>query len=576
MRRTLKTALLVTLLATLGACSHKSTDSNPLAYVPADTAFVLAGLEPLTPAQRDTLLKPSNMQLPFMVSQWRWLADQLAQAKNNAASNLLRGIATELDGKTWQQFAADNGIELFGHWAIYGVGLAPVYRGGLADAARFKALLDRLDKAAGQTPVQHSMGDFDYRTIALANSKLSVFVAVEGSQIVMTVAPDSIQPALLARILGATPPRASLADSERLQKLASSRGYLPNMVGVVDTKALLQAAFNADPYAQAMYDAIRKQAGKSPAPLPAATPACREDAARIAARLPEISAGFTTLEPRHVAQRVNIALAPDIIKAFGGVNATLPGLGLSTVDAPLAFALLTPFKQMQQFWSDQARAVAAKPFTCKPLLPLNAGIAALSSKLPLLSIPPMDTLLGIRVVIDRFGNLFNTSDRATGFSATLVAASTDPAAILKQLQGFQPNLASIQLAADGKPVALPSAVAAAAGGQAWMAMTDSAIGVAFGAGEDSRLAKAMAAPAGKSGALGRGHLNGRELAGVFRDMIDDTLAKASSSLPPAKVAELKQQMQGSWEAMARVERLDTRLRMGPNGLVADSDTDWHD
>ena len=70
--------------------------------------------------------------------------------------------------------------------------------------------------------------------------------------------------------------------------------------------------------------------------LVAVPPSCVADASRIAARVPALSFGYTTLNAKHQDARLDIALATDISQAFADLKVALPGLG-STGTAPLGF-----------------------------------------------------------------------------------------------------------------------------------------------------------------------------------------------------------------------------------------------
>ena len=61
----------------LAACSHKDKDA-PLAFVPADTPYVVANLDVLSDSTRTALLAQTDAQLPSQLAQMDSLADRLA------------------------------------------------------------------------------------------------------------------------------------------------------------------------------------------------------------------------------------------------------------------------------------------------------------------------------------------------------------------------------------------------------------------------------------------------------------------------------------------------------------------
>ncbi len=94
MKRAVALAVAGTLLA---ACAHKDKDA-PLAFVPADTPYVVANLKVPDDATREAMLAQANAQLPTQLQQMRSAADEMA-ARDPATARLLRAFVSELDGK---------------------------------------------------------------------------------------------------------------------------------------------------------------------------------------------------------------------------------------------------------------------------------------------------------------------------------------------------------------------------------------------------------------------------------------------------------------------------------------------
>lgn len=587
MRSTTRTLALAFAGVLLAACGHKDKDA-PLAFAPADTPYAVANLEVLDEDTRTALLAQADAQLPAELVQLRAAADEMA-AKDPDTANLLRAFAKELDGKTLESFAEGAGLDLKGHSALYGVGLAPVLRFELANPKAFEAFVQRLEAAYGKKLELAAIGKQSYRRHLSPATNTEVILAVVGKQAVAAILPaDAAQP-LLRQALGLDRPAHSLQDDGRLEKLAKAKGYQKWAVGELDlTRALPLAASGKDPLFGALFRA-RAQAESARTGEPVANqlqiPAgCQADAERIAGRVPEVSFGYTRLDAQHQDMRWDVALASDITQAFSGLKVELPGLGAGQAGAPFEFFLGLPVAQIRAFWTAQAEAVTAKPFTCPALLDLNDSFAKLGPNLQKAAVPPFGELLGIGVALDSFSTgAANTMPKFTG---RLVLGTSNPAGLLAMGQMMTPALAQTKLAADGKPAALPATLSGMFGQPAWMAMGTRSLGLGVGADEDAKLAGTLQAPAGDPGQLLRMHLSGQ----MYLDWITlmqqkaDSLTAAAAALgkdesgaadqagKAASEARSKAQFAAMRAQAARIAAIDAQARVEGSGLVVTSQT----
>ncbi|MGA0586166.1 hypothetical protein ACO2Q2_03390 [Dyella sp. KRB-257] len=571
----------------LAACSHKDKDA-PLAFVPADTPYVAANLDVLDDDTRAALFAQANAQLPAQVAQMKAAADEL-KAKDPDTANLLRAFAGEFDGKTVEQFAQNAGLDVKGHSAFYGLGLAPVARFQLSDPAAFDAFVGRLETAYGKPLDTARLGDVSYRRHVSTATGTEVVLAVVGKQAVAALLPADASDALLRQALGLDRPARSLQDDGRLQKLAEAKGYGKQAVGLVDLSRLLPLiAGGKDPLFLAMFKAhAQAESAKTGEPvanqmqIPAT---CATDAARIAARVPTLSFGYTRLDATHQDMRLDVAMASDITQAFAGLKVALPGLGTDAT-APFDMSLALPVTELRTFWSAQADAVAAKPFSCPALADLNDGFAKLGPAMQKAAIPPFGDLLGLRIALDSFDA--GTGQGMPSFTGRIVLGTNNPAGLLAMGQMMTPALAQLKVTADGKPVALPPDLARMIGQPAWVAMGEKALALAIGPGEDARLADTLKEPGGDAGRMMRLHLDGAMYRSWIKLMMDkaDSLAAMSAAMghgdapgstPAAAGKEAATRTHAQFQAMqaqaARIEAVGSEAHVDANGLVITSQT----
>lgn len=591
MRLTMRYLALALAGLTLAACSHKDKDA-PLAFVPADTPYVAANLEPMDDGTRDALLIQANAQLPSKVTQMKMAAEKMAATNPNGAK-LLSAFAGQLDGKTVQSFAKSAGISLKGHSALYGLGLAPVMRLELADPKAFDGFVGRMENAYGTKLDVAKIGDQSYRRLLMPDSGSEIILATMDKYAVLAMLPaDAAQP-LLRQALGLDRPSKSIQESGRLADLAKSKGYNKDFVGLLDlTRALPLAASGKDPLFDALFKAHAKnESAKTGEPVAdqAAIPAsCQTDAARIAARVPSMSFGYTKLDAKEQDMRLDVSLAGDITKAFSGLKVALPGLGTDGT-APFDMALALPMAQLRTFWSAQADAVAAKPFTCPTLSDMNSSFAKIGPLMQKAAIPPFGDLLGLHIALDTFKP--NSSGGMPSFTGRVVIGTNNPAGLLAMGQMMTPALAQMKITNDSKPAALPANLTQMVGQPVWVAMGEKALAFGIGAGEDAKLGGALKQSGGGDGQLMRMHLDGAMYVSWIDMMAQKTSAMvaAAASMPQGEAAAgdvadaQRQQTEAAKSAQMQVasmksqaeqvKSISSEVHMDNEGLVVTSQTE---
>jgi len=501
----------------LAACGHKDKDA-PLAFVPADTPYVVASLDKLDDDAYEAMLAQANSELPGQVAQMKAFAQDLDTKGNADGARLVRALAAEFDGKTAEAALKNMGLDAKSGTAFYGLGLAPVVRVTLADNAAWDAFVGRLETAYGKKLETADAGGQAYRHVALSDSGVQLVIATVGKQAVVSLLPvDAAQP-LVRQALGADRPEKSIQEDGRLADLAKAKGYKDYAVGQVDlTRLLPLIATGKDPLFATF---LKHQSAKSGEPVPALPPSCQTEATRIAARVPSVSFGYTKLDLHHQDQRVDIALADDITKAFSGLKVEVPGLG-SDAKGPFDISLALPVEQLRTFFTAQAEAVAAKPFECPAFASMNDSFAKMGSTMQQAAIPPIGDLRGLRLVIDSFKPAAS-AQQMPQITGRVVIATRNPAGLLAMGQAMLGG--DFKLAGDGKPVALPPNISGMLGMPGWAAMNGQAIAVGVGAGEDAQLDDVLMGSTGDAGRVSRLHLNGD----MYRSWVDVMADKAKS------------------------------------------------
>ncbi|MEX1826375.1 hypothetical protein [Luteibacter sp. CQ10] len=501
----------------LAACGHKDKDA-PLAFVPADTPYVFANLDKLDDGVYDAMMIQADAELPGQVAQMKSLAQDLDTKGNADGARLLRAVAAEFDGKKAEAAIDAMGLDVKSGTAVYGVGLSPVVRISLADTAKWEAFVGRLETAYGKKLETADAGGQAYRHVALSDSGIQVVIATVGKQAVAALLPaDAAQPAI-RQALGVDRPEKSLQDDGRLADLAKEKDYKNYAVGQVDlTRLLPLVATGKDPLFATF---LKHQSQKTGEPIPPLPPSCQAEATRIAARVPSISFGYTRLDLHHQDQRIDVALADDITKAFSGLKVELPGLG-GEAKEPFDLSLALPVEQLRTFFTAQSEAVAAKPFECPAFTGMNDSFAKLGSTMQQAAIPPFGDIRGVRIMLDSFKPAASAA-QLPAMTGRVVIATRNPSGLLAMAGALTGG--ELKVPSDGKPVPLPPNISATLGMPTFAAMNGQAIAIGLGDGEDNKLDGALMGALGDAGRMVRLHLTGD----MYRSWVDVMAEKAQT------------------------------------------------
>lgn len=568
----------------LAACAHKDKDA-PLAFAPADTPYVIANLDVLDDSTRQAILAQVDAEMPAQIVQMKAQADQLAD-KDPDMAKYLRTVASEFDGKTAEQIVQETGLNPKGYMAFYGLGLSPVLRMELSDAQAFNSFVAKIQSDYGKKFEVATVGTQSYQRYVAPVSHVQFIIAVVGKHAVLALLPQDAAEPLLRQALGLDRPAKSVQDTDRLTDLAKSKGYAKWAVGEVDVTRLLPLLIGGqDPLAQSLLKTRAEnesaKTGEPVANLMQVAPSCQSEAARMAARVPEMSMGYTTLDEKHRDMRFDVSLASDIISAFSGLKIELPGLGTDPA-APFELSLALPMPQLRSFWSAQAQAVADKPFTCPMLDNLNETFSSLGDSMQKAAVPPIGDLLGLHVALDSYAP--NPNGGMPKFAGRVVLGTNNPAGLLAMAQVTSPLLNGLKLTGDNKPVALPAQLTNALSESGWAAMGAKSIGLAVGANEDSKLAEVMTQPGGDAGELLRVHLDGDMYANwinLLEQRAENTAAMAATmnpddsnaADPKAAVASAKAQFEAMKSEAARIKAIGARVQMQDKGLIITTHTE---
>ena len=543
----------------LAGCGKKADEGAPLAYVPADTPYVIASLEAVPEAAlEDRFRAIQPLWKPYFAQIDSLLGEAAGKAKDDAEKRALAAVRAVLDEFRERDSLAkwkEIGLDPQGRSALYGIGLAPVMRLELADAGAFRALIGRIEGKLGQPLPKASVAGQEYWRLGADDVPFAGLLALEGKHLVVALAPRQASEGALKELLGLTRPTQSMADGKALRELARERGYQLQGVGYLDTARLLERLAGEHRGVDGEF------ATALSLPTTAADAVCRAELAALAARMPRTSFGYTHFDASEQSFLVEFDLDAALRQQLAPLATAVPGMG-SQDDALLDLALALPVLKWKDFWIKQSEAVAAAPFRCESLAKLNQGFADMKQGLDRTVPPPLSNLLGLRLTLDSMELSKDGLPDPAHSGGRMLIASDNPLLMVSMAQLAAPPLKDLRLALDGKPVAVPTGAVPLPQLPVYVAGSANALALAAGQGAGANLPPYLAAVTGDGKDLLHMRITGA-FYGVYGDLLGNLMDKSGGE--HSELIELQRQMYQryrDWMAYT-----DVRLALGPHGLA---------
>lgn len=476
----LKAAGLLVAVSALSACG-KDKSSDPLAYVPENTAFLAGNLEPPPQVASDMWLKNAEQMMPMYEQVFdKTIADMQSAGSDDLGTKVLIALRDEMKGKFNRAGMESLGLSMSARSALYGIGLIPVMRLELGDAEAFRAFIGRLETKSGQKLDVAKVGDQEYWSASGGEDKLQLIAAIQNTHLVLTLAPRPADAAVLKTLLGVDMPKTSVLEAKTLAKFNAERSYLPYGSGYFDTSKLVELLFaERTAVEQAFLDAWGEKN-----PLADVSEQCKTEYRAIASQMPRVGFGYTTLAGKNMVLRYAIETSPAVGSELSALAVKVPrldGHGEGLFD----FGFGLDLNALVKFVNAKAGAVASAPYQCASLQPLNEAFAKARTNV---------NNPGVFMVAAAYKGMYVSLSKLDVADASkpeiegkLVIASDNPQSLLSMVGNFVPPLAALSLQPNQAPVALPLDGMPPGLPPAFIAISDKSIGVAVGASEEKSL-----------------------------------------------------------------------------------------
>ncbi len=460
------------------------SSANPLLrYVPADTPYVMANLEPVPANVVDAHLQ--RMQ-PFLDHMQTQLADFRVEVRSgdtefdsDEAQAVAEAVLEEFDGKLNRAGMESLGLSLESVSAVYGNGLFPVMRLGLGDAEKFRAMIARVETKSGQSIPERTFRDTAFWRAGEDDSPMALYVAILDDHVVLSTGPKALEDEFLPGLLALETPSESLATSGALARLNRDKGFAPYGSGYVDLARVADELFEADSTTATW------MASMGEFDLSDVDPACAREARLFTTFVPRLVAGTTDVTADSVSMRYQVETNALLGGQLERLVADVPAAS-SDPDRMVSASMSLQMGRVREFLLDSANAMAAVPFQCPQLQDLNEQVRQAAETLNQPMPPFIGNLKGFRAELS---DIDATNPQPDNLRGRLSLEMESPQMVIGMASMMVPGFEELQIEPGADPVELPQELMSIATPEfeAYAVMSKDAIGVALGSGQKEGL-----------------------------------------------------------------------------------------
>ncbi len=473
------------LIAANADAARKAKDL--LQYIPEDTPYVMAFTRPLP----DEIMDKFEPAIDKTLSAYRQIlrykmSEQLvalsAEEGGAEKAEQLQAVVDELLALMSIQGIRDAGLGRDALFAAYGDGLIPVFRIALSNSAQFDAAIARIEaKASEKLPTATLQGQ-TFRYVDL--DEMRVIIATINRDAVIALVPNVFTEERLARTLGLTKPRSSLAQSKTFRALNKEYGFTDHFTGFIDVERIA-AAFISDPGGQNEEFLAMAKHG-----MTELSDQCKAEYMSLAGIAPRIVFGYTTVNSRYLDTGMVVELRDDIASGLATLPAAVPGLG-PDLGGLFSFGMSLDPMAMRSFYEARLDVMEADPFECATLADLQnstvKGRAALAQPVP----PVVYSFRGFLANVTNIEGMdVTTQTPPSSIDASFLFAMENAEALVTMAAMLSPEIAALNLLPDGKAKILDLPQLAEIADQAFAALSSGGLSVSLGEGAEAN-AEAM-------------------------------------------------------------------------------------
>ncbi len=288
------------------AAAAKLTAPALFAYIPADTPYAFAAFDPLPASYWDAVGGAVKPELEKLL-------DQMMQMQgSDPGQKFALGLAREFRGNlSAAGLKKSFGISADKRWALYGVGIIPVFRLELADGKALRGTIDRISKESAFTLPTATAGKTSY--YRFEDGDVLVVLVILDDQVVVSGGPKALVEQAMPFILGEKKPEPSMADGGALKEVTARHGFASYGSGFVDSAKVLKVLM--------MADLMKSATGGGGMPE-----SCKPELDALSKKFPRVAFGYDEVSPTRAAMRLVLEMEPALIARMKELEVDVPGI----------------------------------------------------------------------------------------------------------------------------------------------------------------------------------------------------------------------------------------------------------
>ena len=492
------------MLLALGACGDREEDvtagveASPaadtlLTYVPAETPYLMANMQPIPDAVIDAqferarpMFDEMQKQVTRVKAEWESSGDR----PDDPFDRLVIAWIDAYDGKMSREGLESMGWDFQSSAVAYGVGAFPTLRMSSSDPqALSDSVMAILKSAEIDAPPAEFKGRSYWRIVPEEADEvpIALYVAVLSDHFALGLYPVASESDFLPGFLGLEKPGEHYS-TDSLARLNQKHGYSAYGSAFMDLHRL------ADEFLDPEATTARVLTSFDGYELEDFSEQCITEMHRMIDNMPYVSGGVTEMGVNAIGYRAVFEHPSELAGELTGLVAALPGARMLTDHlAELSFGIKVG--AARDFLRGKAEDVQNDPFRCEHFADINQHARDLLEKLNQPLPPFVNNFRGLRLSIKAL-EMDPGQPIPSDMRGHLAVHVEQPEMFLGMAQMFLPDLADMQLAPGSDPKPVPEFLMSIQGISAYAAMSEEAIGLSIGEGEQNTLVDFLEMPMG--------------------------------------------------------------------------------
>lgn len=500
-KRILLSGALVASLITLVACGDKSSDqaggapsaqqaattSNLLERVPADTPYLFLNTQGMSDELYDSYIQQNAGMIEAMSGLFADIDTEEMDANGQAIMDFAEGFYTQLAAiKDSDSLREETGFSPTGLGVIYGAGVFPAMLVETGNEAKTESMINGLlsDDEGNNNTQQVQIDGITVNKNVFAEDHVAFYWQVANGQLSAAILPVQLENDYLSSIFGDARPDSSMSMSQ-INQMNSNYAFTGYGAGYLDFVKVYDQLVSADTPEGAVIAAMANDGASSFLN----DPACVAETRALLNKAPRMYAGITELTETKIAIRNVFDMDSDVRTGLASVvgNAAIG----SDPKTPLNMGMNLNLAGLRDFIAEQTSNVMQSPFSCSHLAGLNEAASQMNAGVNQPMLPLIGTINGFRLSLANLDleglEEAGPEQIAQNLQGHMVVYSEQPSMLIGLGQMTLPFLAGMDLEPGSEPQPLDTSIVPMDIGPAYLATSESAIGLSIGDQQQNNL-----------------------------------------------------------------------------------------